>query len=196
MYKIYKSEFCRIHHQRFYIMQFRSSTNIQLCRSFQNGLFFVLSLVAFTAAAQVPAGPGTAATLQLPGADTVVNTAAKWYEKETIFLVGGNTFVKNGTTFTGRKALSKEFSISPTGMKLYVRSRKIRNFTMTLSLAGAIGTIFATTSKNRDNLRGLMWTSIGVGVVSSWGTAYANSVRDRAFWIRNHDAMLKFNAQD
>lgn len=177
-------------------MLFRLSTNIRLFRFFRNGLFFVFCLVAFRTAAQVSVGSGTAATLHLPGADTVTNTAAKWYEKQTIFLVGGNTFAKNGTTFTGRKALLKEFSISPAGMKLYVRSRKIRNFTMTLSLAGAVGTIFATTSKNRDNLRGLMWTSIGVGIVSSWGTAYANSVRDRAFWTRNHDAMLKFNAQD
>jgi hypothetical protein len=64
---------------------------------------------------------------------------------------------------------------------------------MTLSLAGAVGTIIATTSKNRDNLRGLMWTSIGVGIVSSWWTAYANSVRDRAFWTRNYYAMLKMN---
>lgn len=165
-------------------------------RLFRSGLFFAFYLVTFTASAQVHTGSATATTPQFPGADTVINTAGKWYEKQTIFLVGGNTFVKNGTTYTGRKALSKEFSISPAGMKLYVRSRKIRNFTLTLSLAGAVGTIFATTSKNRDNLKGLMWTSIGVGIVSSWGTAYANSVRDRAFWIRNHDAMSKFDTKD
>lgn len=90
----------------------------------------------------------------------------------------------------------KEFSMSPAGMKLYVRSRRIRNFTLTLSFASAVGTIFATTSKNRDNLRGLMWTSIGVGIVSSWGNSYANSLRDKAFWVRNYDAMLKMNAMD
>lgn len=125
--------------------------------------------------------------------DTTISPAARWYAKETIYLVGGNTYIKDGKQLMGRKTLLHEFSISPAGMKLYVRSRRIRNITMTVSIAGAVGTIISTTSKNRDNLRGLMWTSIGVGIVSSWGTAYANSMRDRAFWTRNYDAMLKMN---
>lgn len=124
--------------------------------------------------------------------DTTVSPAARWYAKETIYLVGGNTYIKDGKQL-GRKTLLNEFSISPAGMRLYVRSKRIRNFTMTLSLAGTVGTIISTASKNRDNLRGLMWTSIGVGVVSSWGTAYANSLRDKAFWTRNYDVMRKMN---
>jgi hypothetical protein len=127
--------------------------------------------------------------------DTTISPAARWYAKETIYLVGGNTYVKDGKQLMGRKALLHEFSVSPSGMKLYVRSRRIRNITMTVSIAGAVGTIISTTSKNRDNLRGLMWTSIGVGIVSSWGTAYANSMRDRAFWTRNYDVMLKMNEE-
>jgi len=177
-------------------MLISSITYFKSVRSFQKGLAFILFLLTLKAAAQVPARSDSATAQQSSGSDTTMNAAARWYQKETIFLVGGNTYVKNGKPFTGRKMLMKEFSISPAGMNLYVRSRRIRNFTLTLSLASAVGTIFATTSKNRDNLRGLMWTSIGVGIVSSWGTAYANSLRDRSFWVRNHDAMLKMNAID
>jgi len=130
---------------------------------------------------------------QVAPADTAINPAARWYAKETIYLVGGNMYMKNGKPIMGKKKLLNEFSISPQGMKLYVRSRRVRNITMTLSIAGAVGTLITNTSKNRDNLRGLMWTSIGVGLVSSWGVAYADRVRDQAFWTRNYDAMLKMN---
>lgn len=126
-------------------------------------------------------------------ADTTINPAARWYAKETIYLVGGSMYMKNGKALMGKKKLLNEFSISPQGMKLYVRSRRVRNITMTLSVAGAVGTLITNTSKNRENLRGLMWTSIGVGLVSSWGIAYADRVRDQAFWTRNYDAMLKMN---
>ncbi|MET7257075.1 hypothetical protein [Dyadobacter fermentans] len=177
-------------------MLISSFNNVRPFRSFHQGLVFFLSLLTLMTAAQVPSTPDKSSVHLVPGSDTAMNAAAQWYQKETIFLVGGNTYVKNGKSFTGRKMLVKEFLISPSGMNLYVRSRRIRNFTLTLSLASAVGTIFTTTSNNRDNLRGLMWTSIGVGIVSSWGNAYANSVRDRAFWVRNHDAMLKMNEMD
>lgn len=125
--------------------------------------------------------------------DTTMGPAARWYAKETIYLVGGNMYMKDNKPLMGKKKLLNEFSISPSGMKLYVRSRRIRNFTVALSIAGSVGSILSSTSKNRNNLRGLMWTSIGVGIVSSWGVAYANRVRDQALWIRNYDAMRKMD---
>lgn len=154
----------------------------------QEELSLLVCLLQCFAQAQVPKDT---TQLQRPNLDSSINLAAKWYAKETIYLVGGNMYIKDGKPAKGSKALLKEFAISPMGMKLYIRSRRIRNITMTVSLAGAVGTIFSTTSKNRDNLRGLMWTSIGIGIVSSWGTAYANSVHDQAFWIRNYDAMME-----
>ncbi|SEJ75505.1 hypothetical protein SAMN05216327_118117 [Dyadobacter sp. SG02] len=163
-----------------------------ICKNVSKLILITLPIAIISSIAHAQVASDTTDRQQV-GADSISNPAAKWYAKETIYLVGGNMYVKDGKPLKGKNALLKEFSISPAGMKLYVRSRRIRNISMTLSIAGALGTILSTTSKNRDNLKGLMWTSIGVGVVSSWGTAWANSMRDQALWTRNYDAMLKMD---
>ncbi|MGX5853320.1 hypothetical protein ACWKW6_06735 [Dyadobacter jiangsuensis] len=89
-------------------MLISSFNNVRPFRSFQQGLVFFLSLLTLMTAAQVPSTPDKSSVHLVPGSDTAMNAAAQWYQKETIFLVGGNTYVKNGKSFTGRKMLVKE----------------------------------------------------------------------------------------
>ncbi|WP_229209247.1 hypothetical protein [Dyadobacter sediminis] len=123
-------------------------------------------------------------------ADSSLQLARKWYDKETIYLRGGNSYVKNNVIYSGGKALRSEFMISPGGLELYLKSRRTRNIALFISLAGSAGTIVSLVSGNRDNLRKFFWVSLGTGVVSSVLTMQANNQRDQAVWLRNRDAMI------
>lgn len=138
-------------------------------------------LVSFAAQSQIPL-------------DSTANKARKWYDKETIYLRNGNRFVKNNVIYAGQKALLKEFIISPTGMELYLKSRRTRGIGLVISVAGSAGSIISLISGNRDNLRKFFWVSVGTGLISSVLTAQANNQRDQAVWIRNRDAMLFLEA--
>ncbi|TLV01054.1 hypothetical protein [Dyadobacter luticola] len=130
---------------------------------------------------------------QIP-VDSTTSQARKWYDKETIYMRNGNSFVKNNVLYAGQKALNREFAISSEGMALYVKSRRTRNIGLVISLAGSAGSIISLISGNRDNLRKFFWVSVGTGIVSSVLTMQANNMRDQAVWIRNRDAMLFMEA--
>ncbi|MCE7040672.1 hypothetical protein [Dyadobacter sp. CY312] len=126
--------------------------------------------------------------------DTLGTSLKKWYDKETIYLQGGNGFVKNNMLYRGQKALKNEFAISEGGLQLYLKSKRTRNIALVISLAGSAGTIASLISGNRDNLKKFFWVSLGTGLVSSVVTMQANNQRDQAVWLRNRDAMFLIDA--
>ncbi|WP_229214432.1 hypothetical protein [Dyadobacter flavalbus] len=128
-------------------------------------------------------------------ADSTLQLTRKWYDKETIYLRGGNSFVKNNVIYSGGKALRSEFMISPGGLELYLKSKRTRNIALLVSLAGSAGSIVSLVSGNRDNLRTFFWVSLGTGIVSSALTMQANNQRDQAVWLRNRDAMILMKAE-
>ncbi|WP_310590501.1 hypothetical protein [Dyadobacter sp. CY261] len=133
------------------------------------------------------------AQVRLPS-DSTASKARKWYDKETIYLRNGNSFVKNNVVYTGHRALTKEFMISPEGLGLYLSSRRTRTFGLVISLAGSAGSVISLLSGNRDNLKTFFWVSVGTGIVGSALTMRANNQRDQAVWLRNRDAILFLEA--
>ena len=127
--------------------------------------------------------------------DSTAGKAKKWYNNETIYLQGGNSFVKNNMIYSGQKALRREFSISEGGLQLYLKSKKNRNIALAISIAGSAGSIISLISGNRDNLRKFFWVSVGTGLISTVVTMRANNLRDQAVWLRNRDALFLMEAQ-
>lgn len=122
--------------------------------------------------------------------DSTMRQAKKWYDKETIYLQGGNGYVKDNIFYRGQKNLKREFMISEGAFELYKKSRRTRNIALVLSLAGAVGSINSLVSGNRNNVKTFFWISLGTGFVSSVLTVQANNQRDQAVWLRNREAML------
>jgi len=129
---------------------------------------------------------------QISGATAIPvdSTARKWYDKETIYLQGSNSYIKDNMLYKGQKAIKREFMISPGGMQLYVSSKKKRNIALVISLAGSAGSITSLITGNRDALKKFFWVSRGTGLASTIITAQANNQRDQAVWLRNRDALL------
>ncbi|NIJ51856.1 hypothetical protein [Dyadobacter arcticus] len=144
-------------------------------------MVFLLMLVAGSGYSQIQA-------------DSTMSATRNWYDKETIYMRSGNSFVKNNVMYAGQKALLKEFSVSQEGMGLYLRSRRTRSIGLVISLAGSAGSVISLLSGNRDNLKKFFWVSVGTGVVSSVLTMQANNMRDQAVWLRNRDALLFMEA--
>lgn len=138
-------------------------------------------------------GSVCSAQIRVPS-DSTASKARKWYDKETIYLRNGNSFVKNNVVYTGQKALRNEFMVSPEGLGLYLKSRRTRGIGLAISLAGSAGSIISLLTGNRDNLKTFFWVSVGTGLVGSGFTMAANNQRDQAVWIRNRDAMLFLEA--
>lgn len=111
------------------------------------------------------------------------------YNKETIYLMNGSTYVKNNIVYTGKSRLLQEFSISPGGLQLYKRSRKNKGIATVISLAGGIGSISALVSGHRPTIRTFFWVSLGTGLVSSAFSMNAGKQLNQAVWLRNRDAM-------
>lgn len=126
--------------------------------------------------------------------DSTIKPAQKWYDKETIYLQGGNSFVKNNMIYKGQKALRSEFSVSEGGLQLYLRSKRTRNIALAISLVGSAGSVISLISGNRDNLKKFFWVSLGTGIVSSVVTMQANNQRDQAVWLRNRDVLFLMEA--
>ncbi|WP_353721603.1 hypothetical protein [Dyadobacter sp. 676] len=137
--------------------------------------------------------PVCSAQVRVPS-DSTAAKARKWYDKETIYLRNGNSFVKNNVIYSGQKALRNEFLISPEGLGLYLKSRRTRSIGLVISLAGSAGSVISLLTGNRDNLRTFFWVSLGTGLVGSAFTVAANNQRDQAVWLRNRDAMLFLEA--
>ncbi|TDE18497.1 hypothetical protein [Dyadobacter psychrotolerans] len=128
--------------------------------------------------------------------DSTGKQARKWYDKETIYLQGSNSFIKNNTVYSGQKALRREFSISEGGLQLYLKSKRTRNIALLISVAGSAGSIVSLVSGNRDNLKKFFWVSLGTGLIASVVTMQANNQRDQAVWLRNRDALLLLEADN
>jgi|GEM_PF-59628 len=151
----------------------------------KSGLAIVLLVLA--------SGSVCLAQVRMPS-DSTASKARKWYDKETIYLRNGNSFVKNNVVYAGQKALRNEFMVSPEGLGLYLKSRRTRSIGLIISLAGSAGSVISLLSGNRDHLKTFFWISVGTGLVGSGFTMAANNQRDQAVWIRNRDAMLFLEA--
>jgi hypothetical protein len=128
-------------------------------------------------------------------AQTSEHTLAKnWYDKETIYLQKGNSYVKNNIWYSGRNALQNEFKISEGGLQLYLKSRRTKNVAIVLSLLGSAGSIYSLASGNREHFRKFFWISLGTGLASSLLNVKAGNLRDQAVWLRNRDALLLLEA--
>jgi hypothetical protein len=138
-------------------------------------------------------GSVCSAQVRVPS-DSTASKARKWYDKETIYLRNGNSFVKNNVVYSGQKALRNEFMISPAGLGLYLKSKRTRSIGLVISLAGSAGSVVSLLTGNRDNLKTFFWVSVGTGLVGSGFTMAANNQRDQAVWTRNRDAMLFLEA--
>lgn len=119
-----------------------------------------------------------------------LNPTRQWYDKETIYLLSSNRYVRNNTVYAGNNALKSEFQISPGGMQLYLQSRRNRNIGFAFSLVGSVGTIYTLVSGNRDAYKTLLWTSLGTGLASTLFTTRANTQLNQAVWLRNRDALI------
>ena len=111
------------------------------------------------------------------------------YDRETIYMLSPTRYVRNNVVYTGAPNLRREFSVSPAGMDLYIRSRRNRNIALVVSLAGSVGSIYSLVTGNRDALRTFFWVSLGTGVVSTTLGTRANTQLNQAVWLRNRDAL-------
>ncbi|TDB64154.1 hypothetical protein [Arundinibacter roseus] len=121
--------------------------------------------------------------------------AKQWYDRETIYLLSPNRYVRNNMVYAGGNQLRREFMISPGGMQLYVRSRRTRSIALVFSLAGSAGTIYTLVSGNRDAFRTFFWVSLGTGLASGALNSRANAQLNQAVWLRNRDAMIFSESQ-
>lgn len=114
----------------------------------------------------------------------------QWYDRETIYLQGRNSYIKNNIEYSGQRALKQEFAISEGGMQLLLKSKRNKNIALAISILGSVGSIYSLASGDRTHFKKFFWISLGTGFASSLITANANNLRDQAVWLRNRDAIL------
>ena len=118
-----------------------------------------------------------------------VSLPVQTYSEKTIYLYGGNQYVKNNILYTGHRSLVKEFSISPGGLDLYLRSRRNKNIGLAVSLLGTAGSLYALFNRNRVDWRPFFWISLGTGVIAAPINMKASRQLNQAVWLRNRDAL-------
>lgn len=111
------------------------------------------------------------------------------YSEKTIYLHGANGYIKNNTYYSGHKLLMKEFSVSPGGLELYVRSRRNRNIALAVSLIGTAGSLYALLNRNKVDWRPFFWTSLGTGLIAAPINMTASKQLNQAVWLRNKDVL-------
>ncbi len=111
------------------------------------------------------------------------------YSEKTIYLHGTNGFIKNNTLYSGHKLLMKEFSVSPGGLELYLRSRRNRNIALAVSLLGTAGSLYALLNRNKVDWRPFFWTSLGTGLIAAPINMTASKQLNQAVWLRNKDVL-------
>ncbi|GHB52940.1 hypothetical protein [Persicitalea jodogahamensis] len=121
--------------------------------------------------------------------DTDRRPIQELYDRETIYLISPNRYVRNNIEYTGSAQLRREFMLSPGGMQLYSRSQRNRNIALVVSLVGSAGTIYTLASGNRDFYRPFFILSLGTGLASGLLNIRANTQLNQAVWLRNRDAM-------
>lgn len=111
------------------------------------------------------------------------------YSEKTIYLHGANGYIKNNTYYSGNKLLMKEFSVSPGGLDLYVRSRRNRNIALAISLLGTAGSLYALLNRDKVDWRPFFWTSLGTGLIAAPINMTASKQLNQAVWLRNKDVL-------
>ncbi len=111
------------------------------------------------------------------------------YSEKTIYLYGPNGYIKNNTYYSGHKLLMKEFSVSPGGLELYVRSRRNRNIALAVSLLGTAGSLYALLNRHKVDWRPFFWTSLGTGLIAAPINMTASKQLNQAVWLRNKDVL-------
>ncbi len=111
------------------------------------------------------------------------------YDRETIYLLSPNRYVRNNVEYAGTAQLRREFALSPGGMQLYKSSQRKRTVGTILSLVGSAGTIYTLVSGNRGLYRPFFLISLGTGLASGLLTMRANTQLNQAVWLRNRDAL-------
>ena len=112
------------------------------------------------------------------------------YDRETIYVLSPNRYVRNNTVYSGAAQLRREFGLSPGGMQLYTRSQRNRTVATVLSLVGSAGTIYSLVSGNRTSYRPFFYLSLGTGLGSGLLAMRATTQLNQAVWLRNRDALL------
>jgi hypothetical protein len=126
-------------------------------------------------------------TTVLPAQHQTFST--KDYSEHTIYLHGINKYIKNNVEYAGHRSLVKEFSISPGGLDLYLRSRRNRNLGMAVSLLGTAGSLYALLNRDKVNWKPFFWASLGTGLIAAPLNAAATRQINQAVWLRNRDAL-------
>ncbi len=121
--------------------------------------------------------------------DTEQRSIQELYDRETIYLLSPNRYVRNNIEYAGAAQLRREFMLSPGGMQLYTSSQRKRTIGTILSLVGSAGTIYTLVSGNRDLYRPFFFISLGTGLASGLLTMRANTQLNQAVWLRNRDAL-------
>lgn len=121
--------------------------------------------------------------------DTERRSIQELYDRETIYLLSPNRYVRNNVEYAGAAQLRREFALSPGGMQLYTSSQRKRTVGTILSLVGSAGTIYTLVSGNRNLYRPFFLISLGTGFASGLLTMRANTQLNQAVWLRNRDAM-------
>ncbi len=111
------------------------------------------------------------------------------YNEKTIYLYGTNGYIKNNTYYSGHRLLMKEFSVSPGGLELYLRSRRNRNIALAVSLLGTAGSLYALLNRNKIDWRPFFWTSLGTGLIAAPINMTASKQLNQAVWLRNKDVL-------
>lgn len=112
-----------------------------------------------------------------------------WYDKETIYLLGNNKYVKDNIVFSGQHNLRKEFQMSEGGMQLYLRSKRNRSIGAFISLSATVGSVIGILSDNTGLRRGMFWSSIGLGFIGTAVNLQASNQLNQAVWLRNRDVL-------
>lgn len=111
------------------------------------------------------------------------------YSRHTIYLQNANRYVKENRVYSGNRALKTEFSVSPGGLDLYVRSRRNRNIGLAVSLIGTAGSLYVLFNRDRVNWQPFFWTSLGTAAVAGMLNAAADKQLNQAVWLRNKDVI-------
>lgn len=119
-----------------------------------------------------------------------------WYDRETIYLLGNNKYVKNNMVYAGQYNLRKEFQMSEGGMQLYIRSRRNRTIGAVISLSATVGSVIGLLSDNTGLRRTMFWSSIGLGLVGTAVNIQATNQLNQAVWLRNRDTLKWSDLQE
>lgn len=121
----------------------------------------------------------------------------KQYDKESIFLQGNRSYIKNGERHrVGMffKKLEKEMEISPVGILEYKKAKRNRGFALAANIGLGISYAYLVSNDKiySSPRNALLWSSsvLALSVVSIKFNMKAYNDTQRALWYRNRDVLL------